>query len=352
MEDTLKTLQAQIKSGQIGNLYVFHGPESYLREHMLKALKTALVAPGFEVFNFEALDGAGLDFAALRDAAESVPMMSERKLVLVTDYPLFAAGADMAARLLEFVSRLPDSVCLVFHYDTLAYKCDARTKLAQAVKQHGLIVEFPPQKESRLLVWARKHAEAGGKELGHGEAEHLIFLCGADMQNLLGELRKLVFCTDAPYITKDDIDRVVIPTTEASVFAMTDAIAADKPKQAARLLRDIETAGDEPPVRILSLITAQMLNLYAARLLLDASPGRQTSAAQGKSADALAAMCGMRTGYQARITMDAARRRDLTWIRRALGACYEADLTLKGGAGRERALELLLAKLFHEREAS
>jgi DNA polymerase-3 subunit delta len=335
MDDGMKTLQNQIKSGHIGKLYVFHGPESYLREHYVKALKTALVAPAMEAFNFERLDGAGVEFAALRDAVESVPMMSERKLVLVTDYPLFAAGADVSAHLLRLLSDLPDSVCLIFHYDTLAYKCDARTKLAQAVKQNGLTIEFAPQKEDRLIAWARKHAQAGGKELGYTEAEYLVFLCGADMQNLLGELRKLVCSTDEPYITKNDIDRVVIPTTEAGVYALTNAIAANQPQKAARQLRDLEAAGDEPPVRILAVITAQMLNLYAARLLLDAR----------KNADALAAMCGMRTSYQARITMDSARKRDLPWLRRALAACYETDLTLKGGAGRERALELLLATI-------
>ena len=337
MEDSLKALQAQLKAGQIGKLYVFHGPESYMREHYVKALKTALVAPEFEAFNFEALDGAGLDFAALRDAVESVPMMSERKMVLVIDYPLFAAGADVAARLQGLLTDLPDSVCLVFHYDTLAYKCDARTKLAQAVKQNGLTVEFAPQKEDRLIAWARKHAEAGGKELGHREAEYLVFLCGADMQNLLAELRKLVCSTDAPYLTKEDIDRVVIPTTEAGVYALTNAIAANQPQKAARLLRDIEAAGDEQPVSILAVITRQILNLYAARLLSDAR----------KNADMLASMCGMRTSYQARITMESARRLSLPWLRHAMGACYQADLTLKGGAGRERALELLLAEMFH-----
>lgn len=337
MEDGLRVLQGQVKSGAIGKLYVFHGPESYMREHYVKTIISALVTPGLEAFNLEALNGTGLDFSVLRDAVESVPLMSERKLVLVTDYPLFSAGADVAARLQALLADLPDSVCLVFHYDTLAFKCDARTKLAQAVKQYGLIVEFAPQKEERLITWARKHAKAEGKELGYGEAERLVFLCGADMQNLLSELRKLVNSTDAPFISREDIERIVIPTTEAGVYALTNAIAAGEPKKAARLLRDIETAGDEPPVRILAVITGQMLNLYAARLLTDARKG----------ADALASMCGMRTSYQARITMEAARKRDLPWLRRALEACYEADLTLKGGAGRERALELLLAKLFH-----
>ena len=337
MEDSLKTLQNQLKTGAAGKLYVFHGPESYMRGHYVKALKTALVAPAFEAFNLEILDGAGLDFSALREAVESVPMMSERKLVLVNDYPLFAAGADVTARLQGLLSDLPDSVCLIFHYDTLPYKCDARTKLAQTVKQNGLTVEFAPQKEDRLIAWARKHAAAAGKELGHGEAEYLVFLCGADMQNLLCELRKLVCSTDEPYITREDIDRLVIPATEASVYALTNAVAANQPKKAARLLRGLETAGDEPPVRILAVITGQMLNLYAARLLLDARKG----------ADALAAMCGMRTSYQARITLESARRLTLPWLRGALAACYEADLTLKGGAGRERALELLLATMFH-----
>lgn len=341
MEDSIEILKQHLKTGPIGRLYVFHGPESFLRDHYVRELKKALVTPELEGFNLEVLDGARLGFTVLRDAVESLPFMGERRMVLVRDYALFGSGAD-AAKLLELVEDLPESVCLVFVYDTLAYKNDGRTKLSQAVKKHGLIVEFPFQKEDKLIRWACRRALAEGKELGYAEAERMVFLCGADMLNLRNELDKLTTGTERSVITREDIERLVTPTPEAGVYALTNAIAANQPKKAAGLLRDLEAMGDEPPVRILAVITSQMLSLYAARLLLDARKG----------ADALAAMCGMRTSYQARITMDSARTRALPWFRRALLHCYEADLTLKGGAGRERALELLLARFFTQEESA
>lgn len=340
MENSIDTLKQNLKTGQIGQLYVFHGPESFLREHYVREIKKALVAPELEGFNLEALEGARLGFAVLRDAVESLPFMGERKLVLVTDYPICAPGAADAVKLLELIDDLPESVCLVFVYDTLEYKNDGRTKLSQTLKKNGLFVEFPFQKEDKLIRWACRRAASAGKDIGYADAERMVFLCGADMQNLKNELDKLITGTERAVITREDIERLVTPTPEAGVYSLTNAIAANQPKKAARLLLDLETAGDEPPVRILAVITSQMLNLYAARLLLDAH----------KNADALAAMCGMRTSYQAKITMESARTRPLPWFRHALRYCYEADLTIKGGVGRERALELLLGRLFTPEE--
>ncbi|MDR1736072.1 MAG: DNA polymerase III subunit delta [Oscillospiraceae bacterium] len=336
VEDALDILKGQIKENRIGRLYVFHGPESFLREHYLRQIRQKLVSPELEGFDLETLNGSGLDFPALRDAVECVPMSGGRRVVIVSDYALFALNAETSGHMAGLIEDLPESVCLVFHYDTLAYKADGRSKLTQAVKKYGLIVEFALQKEDQLIRWAHRHFAAEGKEIGREELSKLIFLCGADMHNLRNEIGKLACGVGGASVTKDDIDKFVIPTAEAGVFALTNAIAAGRQKKAAQILRDLTVSGAEPPVKILSVVTRQMLNLYAARLLLENKKGGQ----------ALQTMCGMNSSYQAKITLEAARTRRLPWFRRALGFCFDADITLKGGAGRERALELLLGRLF------
>mgnify|MGYP000069647527 FL=1 len=59
-------------------------------------------------------------------------MMADRTLVLVTDYDLFKAGESDREAYAKLFAQLPDYVCLVFLYDLVPYKGDARTKLAAA----------------------------------------------------------------------------------------------------------------------------------------------------------------------------------------------------------------------------
>ena len=46
-----RQLRRELEAGSIGNLYVFHGEETYLRDHYLGELKKALLTGGLDDFN-------------------------------------------------------------------------------------------------------------------------------------------------------------------------------------------------------------------------------------------------------------------------------------------------------------
>lgn len=62
-------------------------------------------------------------------------------------------------------AQLPDYCCLVFVYDLIPYKGDARTKLAAAIKQNGTVVNFARQDQGDLVDWVRRRFRALGKEI-------------------------------------------------------------------------------------------------------------------------------------------------------------------------------------------
>ena len=47
----LQKLKQDLKSGEPGSLYVFHGEEAYLRDYYLGQLRKKLIPPGMEAFN-------------------------------------------------------------------------------------------------------------------------------------------------------------------------------------------------------------------------------------------------------------------------------------------------------------
>ena len=214
-------LKKDIKEGTIGTLYVFHGEEAYLRDFYLGQLKKKLLPAGMEEFNLHTLSGKEFDVKTLAQLVDCLPMMSERTLIVVNDYDIYKGDKDALAAVLR---ELPDYVCLVFVYDLIEYKADARTKLAALLKEKGSVVPFNRQGQGDLVDWISRRFKAMDHDIGTEDAKYLIFLCGDLMNNLISEIGKIGSYAAHHRVTRQDIDAVATPQLDAVVFQMTDAI--------------------------------------------------------------------------------------------------------------------------------
>ena len=135
-------LKKDLAAGVPGRLYLFHGEETYLRDYYLGKLRKAVLSGGMEEFNFHPIPAKDMSPHALEEAIDCLPMMAEHTFVQVTDFDLFKAGEKDREAYGKIFAQLPDYVCLVFVFDVVPLKMDARTKLAAAVKQAGTVVNF------------------------------------------------------------------------------------------------------------------------------------------------------------------------------------------------------------------
>ena len=79
----IKDLDRQIQTKTVGTLYFFYGEEQFLMENKIRAIKKALLEPDFEDLNFVCLDDKKLSVSALRDELMAVPVMADRRIVVV-----------------------------------------------------------------------------------------------------------------------------------------------------------------------------------------------------------------------------------------------------------------------------
>lgn len=328
----LVQLKKDLAQGKPGRLYVFHGEETYLRDHYLGKLREVLLSGGMGEFNLHRLRPADVNPRALEEAVDCLPMMAERTMVLVTDFDLFKAGERDREEYIRTLSQLPEYCCLVFVYDLLEYKPDARTKLATALKANGTAVNFQRQEQGDLVDWVRRRFKALGKEIDSRLALELISLCGDLMTTLIGEIEKVGAYARGPKITRADIDAVAAPQLDAVVFEMTDAIGAGSFDQAASVLGELFQM-QEPPQKILWSLGRQMRQIYSARLALEG----------GKGSREVSALWGIKP-YPADKLMRSARRFTLGWCRQAVVRCAQTDLDMKstGRDGQELLTTLLL----------
>jgi len=326
-------LKKDLSAGTPGQLYLFHGEETYLRDYYLGRLRDAVLSGGLGEFNRHDLAGKDMSPHALEEAVDCLPILTERTFVLVTDYDLFKAGEKDREEYLRILGNLPDYCCVVFLYDLIEYKADARTKLAAAVKKYGTAVNFVRQGQRELTDWVRRHFKAQGKEIDLRLCEELIFLCGDLMQNLQQEISKISSYARGDRITREDIEAVATPELSAVVFRIAEAIGEKNYDKAAKVLGELYQM-QKSPYEIIGALGKQLRQLYSARLALD----------QRRDAAWVGRLWGMK--YPMDRLMVSARRFSLPWCRQAVVRCAQTDLAMKStGQDPKELLTTLLLEL-------
>ena len=333
--DGVQRLKNDLKNHAVGSLYLIGGEESYLKEHYLAALEKEVVDESFRDFNYDVFEGASLTADQLTQAVDSYPAMAERRMVVVKDFDVFKPTAALKEALPDILGDLPEYVCLVFYYDTIALKPDKRTKLYAAINKAGCIADFSHMDRHDLIPWVKRRAKAAGKHIDTDTCDYLLFLCGVSMTNLISEIEKACAHSATDSVKRSDIDAVCTKILDAVTFDLTDAITAQRFDRALGLVNDLIAQKNEPIV-LLAAIARHMQRLYAAKLAMQSHISDKE----------LMGLLGTKSAYYARKMRDAAAQLRVSWLRRTLLLCGECDVAMKSaGADRQKTLELLLLQM-------
>ena len=321
--------KADLAAGTLGEVYIFCGEESYLREYYLKEVQKKLVPAGFEEFNFHRVAGKGLTMEELTEMTEAMPMMAERTLIVVTDCDLYKLGEEQRTRLIALLDDFPEYCCLIFVYDLVEYKPNKTyKKLYAALSDKAQEVRFEPQDKSDLINWIARRFRATGHDIDARTAEHLMFTCGSLMTGLVPEIEKIGAYAKGRAVTVEDINAVADPVLDAVVFDMTSAVTKGDYDRASELLGQLLKKQEEP-IMILGVISKELRRLYTARLALDS----------GKDKLWLMDLWNMRSDYPARLHCCSTRRRgrDARVVREQSGALPgKLDRRMKAKGHRPR----------------
>ena len=349
-----------ISEGRIAGAYVLYGEETLVLRSAVDALKKKLLPEGFEALNLTEFDGevAAADVIA---AAETMPLMAERRLVILNECPLLAGkagkkgakaadkGGDDAeaasdeggaddksdrdgAELAQWLSRLPDTCCLVFVSSAAPNKT---RRLSKALVKAAEWVEFRQLQGDDLSRWCAREAARAGHSLPPDAFSELVFFAGQDLMGLRGEIAKLCAYAGArEVITPQDVRDIVTPRIESSVFRMIDMLFGGKPAQAMALLRKLLYMGNAPEM-VVAMLTRQLRIMTGIRSLR----------AQGVSLDEIEQKLAL-NHYAAGQAARQAARYPVEALERAYAACVSADYAFKSGRARtDEALDRLMLTL-------
>jgi DNA polymerase-3 subunit delta len=360
-----KDLRRDIDRDRLRPVYLLHGPDEFLKERAVQEILQKVVPPELKEFNLDVLYGDETDAATIVDRAASLPMMAERRVVLVrnvNDLPaderrkileysapsekrrllgqlekeLADPGKELRGRRDELLEKKRDileeldfafsHVCLVltadekdvarlFHRGRRKGKTPASDEPWLNTFADRIVagVSFPSPRERDIPGRVRQLVSAHGKTITPAAVDLLSKAVGNDLLALNNELNKLsIFIADRNEIQADDVEMVVGEMKTRSIWDLCDAVLSGRTAQAFSLLGRLAESG---------LAAPQLTGALRWRLHRQV-PGRGAGRAGGKPK-----IPGER-------------------LEKAFGLLYETELSVNTGSQRPRiAMTLLIDRL-------
>ena len=257
-----KELLQSLKQGKIEPVYFLFGPESYLRDQAARAIADeALRETLLREFNDSTFSLRTGDARSAIAAAEQLPMMSPRRVVLIRDFSKVNEATEEI--LLRYIDRPVETSVVIFNTDD----CDKRKKFTKKLMS-GAAFEFPPLNNAELSSWARTHLAELKADAAPAVVSRIVELVGSNVRSLANELNKLATAAlPSANITLDLVEELVGRSRELMNWELTDHMLSRNRARAVKTLQHLLDDG-APPVMLIGLIASTYRRMALAHALL------------------------------------------------------------------------------------
>jgi len=279
--------KAAAASPALNPVIVIAGPELYLRNEHLAAIKATLFGkddPGMGLVRIDAKALGGAAITAILDECRMPSMFAPQKLVIVEPADMLfkkgggGGGDDDAGddtgdsgrnrELLENYIESPTETA------TLVLVCTNWLKTTRVHKQLdklGAVKWCDPIKDAQAPAWITKRArDAHNKQIEPVAAQRLAELIGPDLQRLDNELAKLsLYEPDAPVINVKAVDDLVGFQHEQQIWDMINALAARDAKTALKKIDELWALDPKIEYTVSGAIFVWLGQVLKARELVD-----------------------------------------------------------------------------------
>ena len=260
---TPQEFETSLKKGIVPTVCFLYGEEQFLVERAVQALLQRAIDPSLKDFNFNVYFGNESKGVDIIDAAQTLPMFSERRAVLVKRAEQLKAEALEV--LLPYIQNPAAGTCLLL----TGTKIDQRKKFFLELKKQGVLVEYKRFYDNKLSGFIQSESVAQGKPIETAAAELLSALIGNNLQELSSQIEKLVvYAGSKPRISVDDV-RVMASSSKAfTVFELAKFLGLRDLPNSMRSLDALFLNGEEAPMMI-GALTRHFRQLWRVRELLD-----------------------------------------------------------------------------------
>lgn len=282
-EHAFKRIDREIKNNELKNLLFFYGREKYLIRWAKETLIKLYLSKSSLALDFTTLDGSNVTIDEIINNCETLSMMSEKRIVLISDFKLLEGGKTKGIseadekQLIDYLKHLPESCMLVLTAD----RADKRKKLYKTIAEFGGVYEFSELDDKQLRSLILKRLKEAGKTASPAVISEFITESGYfdkdsdyTLDNLDNDIKKAVAYSDGNEITVEDILGTVSGNLDRNIFELIDSLSKNKKEEAFQQLHNL-LVGGEKEYRILALICSQFEIILAVKEMKDEGKGWQ-----------------------------------------------------------------------------
>lgn len=323
--------------------YLLYGEEDYLKAFAVKQARELLCPdPTFAFFNEMRIDALDYTPQKLLDALMAMPMMAEKKLVVLNGLNFNTMRPNEVDSLCEVLEELKN-----YDYNLLLVNVAAdcldvgylpKKPSASFAKLTEILtpVYFERCTTAKLAAWIQKHFMHNGVEAPPALCSQMAEYCGHSMFVLANEIDKLSYYLlshQQKVATEEAMRLVCTPATEYDIFTFTNAIMTNQHEVALAILAEYRARRVDPLI-ILGDVSRVICDMIAVSAMT----------ADGASAAEISSVLNLHS-FRVGLYQKSLRQTNEKRLKRALEACTAADNALKGNARGYTPLEKLICTL-------
>src|SRR5512139_2133951 len=251
--------------------FILHGDNELEISERVADFKQKVGDESLRDLNITVLDGRKTTLSEVQHAADAIPFLSDKRLVIVDgllarlasrkakegdEAASSGAAKDFLNGLIDYVPHLADTTRLVFvEYQPL----NPRHQLIKLAEQQKgkTVIECRQPAAAELPRWVGERAKKRGGSIEPAAANRLATLIGSDLRRLDSEINKLLtYVNRERAIAERDVLLLVSEASTSSVFDLVDALGKRDGQRAAHELHHLLDQG-ESPLGLLAMIVRQ-----------------------------------------------------------------------------------------------
>ena len=275
---SVDTLLRSLNKGELAPVYYFYGREDVLKDEAVRIILDKALEPSLRDFNFDQRSAAQLDAEEVHALCNTLPMMADRRVVLLRDVEGWKRKTKGRTEFLKYLER-PSAETVVILVQGSAEGAEDKELAAAAYA-----VRFDPLPAERVSKWLLNQANKLGVTLAPDAAEHLIRSVGSDLSALASEMSKLASLPAGEPLTTKQIGELVGVRHGETLWDWREALLNGDTGRAATLLPAVLAQSGVSGVKLVTALGTALVGLGIARAHYDRGMrGRALEAAVLKS---------------------------------------------------------------------
>jgi DNA polymerase-3 subunit delta len=321
---TFSRLASSLKSGPAAPAYYIHGAEGILKDEALALILNRALDPGTRDFNLDVLSAQQIDPAELAAACATLPMMAERRVVVLRDVEAWKRKSKAKQPAVQYLEHpMLDTVLVMVQGND----DDPDDELASRSTAIECIAPVGDQLES----WLDERLVMHSVQVVPEAREHLIRATGGDLGLLAAEVQKLGGLQVTGPIDANTVGDLVGVRFGETVDDWRDAVLRDETSRALALLpKLLETTGISG-VKLVTQLGTSLVVMRWARATAERRKIRDAALARVVKSDLLFKVRPGVGSYDpfVRVVGEVVGRWSQPRLTTAIAAVLQADMALK-----------------------